>query len=152
MCVFNGQILGANADGIFIHSGNKDNEENIEAYFELPSFNYESARQKSFRRVYLDGLTEGNLVVTAIIDGVNGESFEIEALGRLAETQYVFPMSREDRGVNLALRIANKEGADFSINSISATLVFSNTLPQGYSAIGRVKITAPEYEVTANVC
>ena len=97
-------------------------------------------------------MTEGNLIVTAIRDVVDGESIAIEALGRLAETQYVFPMSREDRGVNLALRIANKDGADFSINSISATLVFSNTLPQGYSAIGRIKITAPEYEVTANVC
>lgn len=149
-CVFNGKILFAGTSGIFTHDGDSDSAVDIYAYFRLPSFDLQTQKQKSFRKVFLEGLSTGNISVAPVIDGVIGTAATVDSLGTAAETQYTIPMNHADRGTLLSLQVANIGGADFTINSIDATVVVANTLSHGYSILGRAKFEYPSAVVAAS--
>jgi hypothetical protein len=150
MCFFNGVLLGANASGLFELEGDNDDGTVIDAYFQLPSYDYETPKQKNFRKIYLEGEAEGNLTVTPVVDDVAGITQIVEAIGTDAERQYVLPASKEDRGSQLGLIVSNKDGSDFTVNAVYGTVTLSSTLPTGYSGLCRGKIVLPELEVVGS--
>lgn len=150
MCKFNGKVLCASANGIVEFVGDDDKGTDIDAYFQLPSCDYSTHKQKNFRKVFVEGESGGDLIVTAIADDAEGGNYEIGSLGVVGETQYTFQMNHSDRGSQIGLKIENKNGADFTINSMFATLVIANTLTRGYNVLGRGRVTLPEFTVSAS--
>jgi len=150
MCVFNGEVICADSSGIVRHVGDTDKSTEIVAYFQTPSTDLQTHRQKSFRKVYLEGSSSGNLSVAAVVGGVEGVFATVEALGVVGDNQYVFPLAHTDRGANIGILVKNKNGEDFTVSSIYATIVVGNTLPSGNTIIGRCKITSPSFTVAAS--
>lgn len=150
MCSFMGEILGASSSGIVRHTGDTDNGSEIDAYFQLPSADFNTHKAKEYRKVYVEGYSEGDLIVTTVINDEYKSQMLVASLGTTAENQYVYERQRDDVGNLIGLRIANSNGSDFIINSIYATLIVSSRLSNGYTGLGRSKFTYPTYEVSAN--
>ncbi|MCK9431604.1 MAG: hypothetical protein M0R00_01435 [Candidatus Omnitrophica bacterium] len=150
MCDFNGKILCAGESGIVEHAGGADNDDNISAYFQLPSYDYQTHKQKSFRKIYLEGTTEGGLTVAPIVDNIAVTGNAIGLMGISSEKQHMFALNHEDNGTLLGLKISNKNGSDFTINSIYGTIITSNVRSSGFTAVGRSKITASDFSVSAS--
>lgn len=150
MCNYMNEIIMANSNGIFRHTGNADLGANIDAYFQLPSTDFGLFKQKSYRKVYVEGYSEGELEVTTVVGDSYKSKLRIDSFGRLSETQYVFERQRDDRGNLIGLRISNNNGKYFMINSIYATLILSSHLPTGYTGLGRSKFDYANYEVSAS--
>jgi hypothetical protein len=150
ICVFNNKTLCGGADGIFIHEGDDDNGDDIVAYVDLPSVDYGLKNQKSFNKIFVEGYSAGNLAVTAITDGIVRHAYKIFSLPSEKEMQYVFPMNRSGRGNLLGVRIANVNGADFVVNSIYASITVGETLPKGYTILGRGRFAITMIGVVAS--
>jgi len=144
MCVFNDEVLGAGASGIFIHSGDTDNIEPVVAYFDLFDTDLGTTKQKRLRRIFVDGNLMGTLQVTSKFDTVTGTVYTLECPPTLTSMQVKIPADYDDYGQLIGLRVSNVNGSDFSIDNITATVVALTLAAVQYGIIGRIKVTLPE--------
>jgi hypothetical protein len=142
MCSFNGKILCASTSGIFEHSGTSDSGSVINAYFRLASMNFDSARQKRFRKLYIGGYIAGEIKVTVITDE---DTETIYYVGSVAADNVMLdiPLNFEDKGEFVSVEIGNVNGADFSIDEMSLVIALIVLQPKTSQIIGRVKQSFP---------
>lgn len=124
-CVFDGQLLFATSEGVFQSSGDNDGHDEgdpipISAHVVMPTSDFGYRGQKSPRSLILGGNFDGQMEVSVTDE-------------RGATRDYPTPDLDGDDGVKVALRtdqrsryhkikIANVDGADFSLES--ADMVF----------------------------
>lgn len=121
---FVGIDIGAGEDGLMkLGSGDFDGTTAIQAMFTLPPTDFGFDGNKAIRFLELSFEANGGLAVTPIADEVNGEEIEIVPVNtdNRQETQKI-PVGRYLRGRYFGLIVENLDGADFSVDKITAEL------------------------------
>ncbi|MBA3015328.1 MAG: hypothetical protein KKD63_11040 [Proteobacteria bacterium] len=126
MVNFNGTQIVANDSGLFVLGGNSDEGVDIDAYFQPVLSDFGDAHPKRLRFIYLGFEADGQITVTTS-DGLPEEAAESETktiTPRFVGQQRVrIPVTRALHGRYWSFRIANKNGADFSVDSIMARII-----------------------------
>ncbi|MDD3853792.1 MAG: hypothetical protein PHD40_09115, partial [Syntrophomonadaceae bacterium] len=143
MCEFNGEILCASEDGIFINSGDTDDGVDIDAYFTLFSSDLGINRVKRIRKIYITGYLTGFLKVTSIFDTSEKTTYTVACPASLAETQVIIGTNYDEQGSLVGLKISNVDGSDFDIDTITMLLTVLSLHPKAYGQIIRGKFTLP---------
>ena len=144
MCVFNGKLLGAGADGISEIGGVIDNSTAISAFFEIPQTDLGISENKRVREVVVDGYTKGSFTMTTVIDETEKTVYTVNGTGAYANSSMRIEMNSNDSGRLVGFKFANTSGSDFSIRSIFALLfptMMQHDMQTG--ALGRAKVTCP---------
>lgn len=132
MCKFGDKYLGANENGIFeLDSGDLDNTEQIESFFELVTSEWGLGDfQKRIRSIYIGYETNGNLQLTVKDDDNNERQYVLKPNHTLNKQHSVkLAGTRDGKGRFWMLRIDNLNGADFSVDRISVVPVVLNRKP-----------------------
>ncbi len=131
MCRFGGSYIGANENGIFVlDSGDTDNTENIEAFFELLTSDWGIIKEKNIRSIFLGYEADGRLILKIKDDDDNEREFTLPAaVGDNKQVSAKVNPGRDGKGRYWMLRIENVEGSDFSIDAISALVILLNRRP-----------------------
>jgi hypothetical protein len=118
MTVFDGKVIGVGASGVVqLCCGKLDTNAAIDAYLKTGSSNLGWIGKKKNRFIYLSIEAEGNIIITPIIDGVNGTAVTITP--SVTGTQYMkVPMNSGDMGYYWAYKVENVDGCWFSINEM----------------------------------
>lgn len=143
MCVFNEDILCASKDGIFIHEGGDDDSQPIEGYLKFFTTDLGVIQQKRLRKIFISGDLSGELEVTSNFDVSEKAEYTAKCSPSLQKSQVVVETNYNNKGVMFGLEIKNKNGADFSINSIDALVVFTTLPPKTYHGVGRGNVVFP---------
>ena len=118
LAVFNGQIIGANDSGIFTHSGDKDNGDDIYAYF-LPNMtDFGDHRQKRVRKGFVGYQTDGTIRLTVYDDEGSGRAYRLEKIDSSKQHSNMVAFGRDGKGRYWQFKIENMDGADFTVLSI----------------------------------
>lgn len=126
MVSFNGKQIAAHDSGLFELGGDTDDGVDIDAYFEPVLSDFGDAHPKRIRFLYLGYEADGQITVTTS-DGLPEESAESETktiTPRFSGQQRVrISVTRALHGRYWSFRIANKNGSDFSVDSIIARII-----------------------------
>ncbi len=131
MCKFGDTYLGADENGIFeLETGDLDDTETIEAFFELVTSDWGIQNQKRIRSLYIGYESDGNLLVTWKDDDDNERSYVLKP-NHIPNKQHSakIPGARDGKGRYWMLRIDNMDGADFSIDRVDVTPVVLGSKP-----------------------
>lgn len=129
-CKFKGRTLAAGPSGLFTIGGDDDNGEQVEAFVETVLSDWGTPSVKRPRFCYLSFM--GGPITFSVIDGELAEKSTIDLSpedGSLPEVKQ-FPVPRTVAQRFWKFKIANKDGADFSIDGLS---VFFVVRPSGLS-------------------
>lgn len=123
LCQFNGKILGAGPDGLFrLSCEDDDNGADIEAYIKTFALKLDHEAEKRVRFIYLNIETDGDVIVTPIVDGAIKESITFSPRG--AGRQFIKKsVARTSRGVYWQFKIENVGGCWFSLDNIEVLTV-----------------------------
>jgi len=130
-CRFNDAYLGANSSGIFtLDSGDLDDTEEIEAFFELVTSDWGIPNQKRIRSMYISLEANSDLQITLYDDEENQRTYVIEPI-HLLNKQHTAKViiGRDGKGTYWMLRIDNINGSDFSIDRIQVVPVVLGKKP-----------------------
>ena len=123
MCKLGNVYLGCNEDGVFELTGDKDNDTDIDAFFELPATDFGVPNQKRIRRAYLGLEASGQLVLEVKDDDNNTRRYPINVpLKDLRQHSTTVPIGRDGKGRYWGFKIENVNGSDFSIDSIDVAV------------------------------
>ena len=126
---FNGELLFATSDGLFKSSGGNDGYEtvgetqvpvDIDAHIVLPTADFGYRGQKSPRSLILGGRFDGAMQVSVTDEGGTTKTFTTPVLDD--EDGCKVALDTDQRSRYLGIKIANVDGADFSLDA--ADLVF----------------------------
>jgi hypothetical protein len=127
--LFNGELLFATSDGLFESIGNNDGYETvgetqvpipIDAHIKLPSSEFGYAGQKSPRSIVMSGRFDGAMRVSLTDEGGTTKDYTSPVLDD--ESGCKIALDTGQRSRYLAFKIANVDGADFSLGG--ADLIF----------------------------
>jgi len=127
--LFNGELLFATSDGLFESTGDNDGYETvgetqvpipIAAHIKLPSSEFGYAGQKSPRSIVMSGRFGGAMRVSLTDEGGTTKDYTSPVLDD--ESGCKLALDTDQRSRYLAFKIANVDGADFSLGG--ADLVF----------------------------
>lgn len=148
MCVFGGNLLLANENGIFTSGGDKDNTTDIEAFFETMSSDFGTKKEKRIRQVELSGYFEGDIDVSIITDGDTKKTYSIASIP--IDTYTISQQTDYDnKGNYIGIKVANSDGADFSVDAIYGLLSILNLHHRSGLVLGRGSNLLPELESVA---
>ena len=129
-CHFCGKYLGANSDGIFELTGETDNGSHIKAMFEPVMTDFGISHPKRMRFVYIGMETYGDLSITCMPEGEDSKTYTIEQ-GHDGQQRRRVAIGRDNGyGHYWTFRIENRDGCDFSVDSIDILPV---VLPNGHN-------------------
>lgn len=146
MCIFNGEVIGASDEGIFIHSGDNDGAVPINAFFRLFSTDLGTIQQKRIRKLFIEGKLGGYMEAKSIFDNADETTYQIACPPVMTTVQTIVETNYNDKGILFGLRVSNKGGSDFSIDSISAIFVPTALPPKTFTTVGRAKVSIPALE------
>ena len=127
--IFNGQLLFATSDGLFESTGDNDGYETvgeeqvaiqISAHVKLPSSEFGYAGEKSPRSLILSGKFDGAMKISLTDEGGTTKDYVTPVMD--GESGCKAALDSDQRSRYLAFKIANVDGADFSLGG--ADLVF----------------------------
>lgn len=131
LCEFNGQVLGANEDGIFLlESGDLDVAATIDAYVEWVT-DFGISSRKHVRRLTIAGETQGDLLVTVQADGGDIGEYSITGASELQQGIWHVYLPVDCRGRYFTVRISNVSGSQFSTDEVFADVIPINMLRAG---------------------
>jgi hypothetical protein len=121
--ILNNNVVGLNSEGfctLLDEDSEDDNGEPIQAYFELPSSDFDESAPKRIRRAALNFWSDGDLMFTVRISTGAKEVIVVSATydTPFAETVNV-TVPRMLPSTNIGYGVCNTDGCDFMINSIS---------------------------------
>jgi hypothetical protein len=148
LCMFNGVMLGAGADGIMELEGDTDNGVNIRAFFQLPSTDLGAHNQKKVRSLILSGEQKGHLKLTLVADNTNNTDYYVDLNGVMAQGSVKVDLNSDDIGRFVGLLVENIDGADFSIDVIDVLVLATVMEPATHFILGRNKVVFPVYTGT----
>jgi hypothetical protein len=117
--------IAANEDGLFLlDDASTDNGTKISSVFELVTTDFGVPNPKRIRAAYVGYETSGTIVLKIKTDDEN-ESVHILKARKTRQFQHAafFPCGRDQKGTFWFLRIENRDGCDFSVDSIGLTLM-----------------------------
>jgi len=117
-------ILGAGPDGLFnTCCGIDDNGSDIDSYIKTGSSLLEWPGKKKNRFIYLNIKTSGSVIVTPIVDGVDGTPIVFNPSD--TENHYMkMSVSRDSLGYYWAYKIENVDGCSFTIDEVTVLPVY----------------------------
>lgn len=129
LCNFNGMKLGVNNNGLYkILCGDADGTAEIDAYFTIATTDYGVSNTKKFRFMYFGYISDDDLKITISVD--EGTPIDIILTSNKDGLQCSRKsITRELHGRYWTIKVANTNGADFSVNDIEALLII---LSQGH--------------------
>lgn len=118
MANFNGQILAAGSNGLFLvsKSTNTDADAAIVAYFEIATIDFSLSSEKRLRSVYVTFEGTADLRLTINTEKSAAENYVIPGTGAGQKTRKV-SINRSLHGVHWTFKIYSS-GADFSLDNI----------------------------------
>jgi len=114
---FNGQYLGANADGIFTLGGGKDNGKDIDAQIELPPIDFGEGFIKRAREAWLTYRADGQLVLVLRLDEHETWESALELVGNKSHEERA-KIARGIKNRFIGFGIRNQAGCDFDLESL----------------------------------
>jgi len=127
LAVFNDTLIGGGTSGIFTFSGDTDNGTDISSDFKTFSTDLGVPNEKRMRRLIIFGQMEGDLEVYPVVEDDEGEVHTIDAEESMFQRKYVVPVNRDNQGMSVGVRIANKNSSYFLIDSIDVLPVILGT-------------------------
>ena len=124
-CTFNGVPLAASTDGIFeLDSAETDNAVLIKSFVELVSTDFGASSPKRMRSAMVGYETSGYLVFKVKTDDDTELEYVMQP-DKTAQKKYgeKLSLSRSQKGVTWRFRIENRDGCDFSLDSIDLVVV-----------------------------
>lgn len=125
--VFNDEPIGAGSNGVNRLEQDPHDQAPIDAHFATGLMDFNTARQKRIRSLVLGAESNNDIEITVIPDEKNSKShtitFEKSNLKLSGVKSYGV---RSQVGRYYQLKIANKNGAQFSVEDIEAVLVILN--------------------------
>lgn len=127
--LFNGELVFATSEGLFESTGDNDGYETvgetqvptpIAAHIKLPSSEFGYAGQKSPRSIVMSGRFDGAMRVSLTDEGGTTKDYTSPVLND--EDGCKFALDTDQRSRYLTFKVANVDGADFSLGG--ADLVF----------------------------
>jgi len=124
MVLFNGLLLGAGSMGLRkLCCGTTDAGTAIASYFKTRSSLLNWDGKKKNRFIYLAVKTSGTVIITPIIDGVNGTAITFTPSN--SETKYMkMSVSSDNMGYYWEYKVENVSGSTFSIEEITVLPVY----------------------------
>lgn len=124
------QPWGANENGIFKLEEPNHDEAQIDAYFILPTTDLAAPNQKRIRSVLAGGEAENDLLFSMACDGDDYQEFT-QTIDKtdLSQAGAKCHGRRDQKGRYWKFKIANQNGADFSVDSISVFPVLLRNKP-----------------------
>jgi hypothetical protein len=110
-------VIFATSEGLFIQSGDDDEGEDIEAYFELLTTDFGIPNAKKIRFVYVSYYAYADLVLRLKTELGHDRSFTLP-MNVEGVQGYRVPIDSDIYGRLWTFRIENEDSADFSINEI----------------------------------
>jgi hypothetical protein len=135
LAVMSGVVLGLCETGLYT----LDADTAVTSYFETKHVDLDSQYAKQLRTVYLTGVFVGSLTITSVIDSIDCETVTIVSESSLTTKTYVKNFSSDHRGRFIGLKIANVNGADFSVDKISIVVSITSGKWEEISLTGRVR-------------
>jgi hypothetical protein len=123
MCKFGDHYIAANEYGIFTLNGDDDDGRDINARFDLVKSNLGIQEDKRIRKFYVSGEGTGTLKITTIFDDNSSEIYYLDMQEGYVEHGTKISARRSGRGEFIQIRVENQDGADFSVDQLSALLV-----------------------------
>lgn len=143
MCVFNGKIIGAGADGICEMTGDTDLGTTISAFFQLPSTDLGTPKIKKLRSLIFSGYYSGNIKVTVVKDNNESTEYTINLNGVVDHRSNKIDLNSDDVGRYIGLVVENINGSDFSVDAIDVLLMALASEHFVNSTLARNKGTFP---------
>lgn len=112
--------VGANDEGLYkLDSGNSDDVQDIDAFFELAMSDWGIAHQKRIRYFYIGCECNGDLMVLVKNDDGYFKAYDVQPNHTPNQQHSIkVPGSRDGKGRYWTVRIENVNGSDFSIDQI----------------------------------
>jgi len=151
LCVFNGVVLGSNANGIFTLNGTKDGSTDILAFFQTFSTDFNIPNHKKIKELQISGDTEGGLDVSVVTDNDKKTAVRVNMFGVVDQQKVRVRSDRCNFGRFLGIEVRNVEGKDFTVNTIDCVVVPTVTIKSTTERLGRVKSTFPVLTLSATV-
>lgn len=125
LCEFKGTSLGANEDGIYsLDDTETDQGTPILSIIETFTTNFNADNAKRMRKAYIGYETSGNLVLKLTVDGEHEHSYFLKPVKKQQlQHKTKVPLGRDLKGDYWMYRIENKDGCDFSLDSIDMVAV-----------------------------
>lgn len=123
MCNFNGKQLGAGPAGLCEMGGDLDCGVAIDAWFVPVISDWGSSKPKRVRFIYLGYQCNGELTIS--VTGNNGEAipYKIPCHAVGAQQRHRVTVSRSTQKRYWDFKVANVNGADFSIDAIDCLFI-----------------------------
>ena len=125
MCKFNNTLVGGNEDGLFkLESSDKDDDEDITAFFRTGPTDFGVENEKRLRKLYVSFRTDGDMKLSTSGDGKSDVMNELVSHDKnLNMVHQKVKGGRDIRGKFLDLKVENVAGSDFTVNEIKAVLI-----------------------------
>ena len=139
---FNGQLVMCDASGIYTHSGSDDNGVDIDAWFEIATTDFDILNQKRIRAVLGSGLFSGDIILSVAFDDGSFDDYAVSESQQLNQSVWKRFINREQVGAHVKIKISNVDGADFSIDTLTAVIILLHNLPMDRAlALPRSRVT-----------
>lgn len=133
-----GVLVGVNENGLYSQTGDSQT-----AFFETRHSDLNVPKSKKVRAVILSGVFDGSLDITTVIDGSELETVRVDSEAVMTQKNYVIPFSSEHQGMYVGVKIANVNGADFSVHQISVVYIVTDKKWATTTILGRLKQATP---------
>ena len=133
MAKIGNQYVGAGENGLMkLESGDLDNTEAIDAFFELVTSDWGIPAQKRIRSIYVGYEANGDLTLTVKDDDGRSYTFSLQPNHADNEEHGVkLPGWRKGKGRYWMFRIDNVNGSDFSVDSMMVLPIILHRKPSG---------------------
>lgn len=122
LCVLDGEIVGANDDGLFTMTGKKDNEENIDAHVKIGPHDFGSENEKRFLAFIFGCRLNGSVELEHSADeATSGKKFLSSVINPREYEKFENIQSRASHVVEgryHSLKIKNVDGSRFKIDEV----------------------------------
>lgn len=129
-CKIGDSYFGASDSGIFELTGEDDTGTNIDAFFELLVSDFGVSNIKRIRTTYIGGEADGALKLTLKDDENNSREYTVDLVSGSKQSSAKVPVGRDGIGRYWQVRIDNKTGAYFAIDSIELLMIVLGRKPR----------------------
>lgn len=130
MCSFRGRYLGANENGVFVlGEADVDGSSKINSKFKVALTDFGTSNRKRIRSMLVGFETDGRLKLSVSTDEGAVRTAELASKYEASNRQQgvKVPIGRDGIGRYWSFQVENIDGADFSVDEISAILITRET-------------------------
>lgn len=129
-CKIGDKYYGASDSGIFELTGDDDAGTNIDAFFELLVSDFGISNMKRIRTAYIGGEADGALKLTLKDNEDNSREYTVNLISGSKQSSAKVPVGRDGIGRYWQVKIDNKTGAYFAVDSIELLMIILGRKPR----------------------